>query len=71
MTPTVLTEHNRPLPPRAHLTVQAADTCLTQHTVQLRLLGILPTDVADTSLVVIGDKAWLICGHRSTPLGIL
>lgn len=64
----VLSEHDRPLPAGTHLTVEAAHTRLTQHTVELRLLRVLPTDVTDTSLLIIGYEPRLVSRHRPATL---
>ena len=53
MTPSVLSKDNRALPAWTHFTVEAAHTCLAENAVELGLLGILATDVADTSLLII------------------
>lgn len=68
MAATVLPKHYGPFPPWTHLTVETAHTGLAEHTVQLGLLWVLPTDVADTGLLVVRDKPWLIGWDRPTSL---
>lgn len=68
MDATVLSEDNRPLPSRTHLTVEAAYTCLSHDAVELRLFWILSTDVADLRLGVIRDEARLISQYWTTTL---
>ncbi len=48
----VLPKHDGTFSARAHLTVEAAHTCLSQDAVKLRLLWVLSTDVADLSASV-------------------
>ncbi len=64
----ILSKDYRTFPPRAYLTVEAAHTGLAEDTIELRLLRVLATDVADVRLVIVGDEARLISRHRATSL---
>ena len=65
---TVLSKDDRPLPPRTNLTVEAAYTCLSHDAIELWLLRILATEVADLSFSIIGNKTRLLWRHRTTSL---
>lgn len=57
---TVFPKHDWSFSPRAHLTVEAPDTGLSDNAVELRLLRVLATDVADLSFGVVRYETRLL-----------
>ena len=68
MAPAVLPEDDWPLPPRTHLTVEAAYTRLSHDAVELGLLRVLTTQVADLGFSIVRDEPRLLWGDRATSL---
>ena len=68
MIPTVLPEDDWPLPPGTHLTVEASHTRLSHDAVELGLLRVLTTEVADLGFSIIRDEPRLVWGDRATSL---
>ena len=68
MIPTVLPEDDWPLPPGTHLTVETSHTRLSHDAVELGLLWVLATEVADLGLSIVRDEPRLVWGDRATSL---
>ena len=68
MASAVLSEDDWPLPPRTHLTVEAAYTRLSHDAVELGLLWVLTAQVANLGFSIVRDESRLLWGDRATPL---